>query len=136
VVHPGFEAQRQSIREAPADDEVSPTPHIETMFASRLRAAHSLSRQCALARRSFASTARQLDSAVPTTAKEATPPQVAGEAPLSTPVQQAPNRSGVWSRSQKPRSEAMTGPRFEQTDYSMQVGNSSPNYHQHKQDSS
>lgn len=94
------------------------------MYASRLRAAHSLSRQCALATRSFASTARQLDlgTAVPTTAKEATPPQAAGEEPLATPVKQAPNRDGVWSRSQKPRSEAMTGPRFEQTDYTTQVG--------------
>lgn len=27
---------------------------------------------------------------------------------------QAPNRSGVWSRSQRPRREAMVGPRFEQ----------------------
>ena len=28
---------------------------------------------------------------------------------------QAPNREGIWSRSQKPRAEAMVGPRFEQT---------------------
>lgn len=30
-------------------------------------------------------------------------------------VMQAPNREGVWSRSQQPRSKAMIGPRFEQT---------------------
>jgi len=30
-------------------------------------------------------------------------------------VMQAPNREGTWSRSQKPRAEAMVGPRFEQT---------------------
>ncbi|KAI9733462.1 MAG: hypothetical protein M1818_007210 [Claussenomyces sp. TS43310] len=30
-------------------------------------------------------------------------------------VQQAPNRAGVWSRSQNPRAKAMSGPRFEQT---------------------
>ncbi|KAK0265024.1 hypothetical protein LTS09_001433 [Friedmanniomyces endolithicus] len=30
-------------------------------------------------------------------------------------VMQAPNREGIWSRSQKPRAEAMVGPRFEQT---------------------
>lgn len=30
-------------------------------------------------------------------------------------VMQAPNRSGVWSRSQQPRATAMAGPRFEQT---------------------
>jgi NADH dehydrogenase (ubiquinone) Fe-S protein 6 len=27
---------------------------------------------------------------------------------------QAPNRKGIWSRSQKPREQAMAGPRFEQ----------------------
>nr|OQO28719.1 hypothetical protein B0A51_02962 [Rachicladosporium sp. CCFEE 5018] len=30
-------------------------------------------------------------------------------------VMQAPNKSGVWSRSQQPRERAMVGPRFEQT---------------------
>lgn len=30
-------------------------------------------------------------------------------------VAQAPNRAGVWSRSQNPRAKAMVGPRFEQT---------------------
>lgn len=30
-------------------------------------------------------------------------------------VQQAPNRSGTWSRSQQSREVAMAGPRFEQT---------------------
>jgi NADH dehydrogenase (ubiquinone) Fe-S protein 6 len=36
-------------------------------------------------------------------------------------VQQAPNRTGVWSRSQNPRAQAMTGPRFEQTIMEFQV---------------
>jgi len=30
-------------------------------------------------------------------------------------VMQAPNREGIWSRSQQPRAAAMVGPRFEQT---------------------
>ena len=34
---------------------------------------------------------------------------------------QAPNRAGVWSRSQQPREVAMTGPRFEQTIMDTQV---------------
>ena len=34
---------------------------------------------------------------------------------------QAPNRAGVWSRSQKERSAAMVGPRFEQTIIDEQV---------------
>lgn len=36
-------------------------------------------------------------------------------------VQQAPNRVGVWSRSQNPRGQAMSGPRFEQTIVELQV---------------
>jgi hypothetical protein len=36
-------------------------------------------------------------------------------------VQQAPNRVGVWSRSQNPRGQAMSGPRFEQTIMEFQV---------------
>jgi NADH dehydrogenase (ubiquinone) Fe-S protein 6 len=36
-------------------------------------------------------------------------------------VQQAPNRPNVWSRSQNPRANAMTGPRFEQTVMEYQV---------------
>ena len=36
-------------------------------------------------------------------------------------VMQAPNRAGVWSRSQNPRAKAMTGPRFEQTIMEFQV---------------
>jgi NADH dehydrogenase (ubiquinone) Fe-S protein 6 len=34
---------------------------------------------------------------------------------------QAPNRVGVWSRSQNPRAKAMSGPRFEQTIMELQV---------------
>ena len=34
---------------------------------------------------------------------------------------QAPNRRGVWSRSQQPREKAMVGPRFEQTIMADQV---------------
>lgn len=37
-------------------------------------------------------------------------------------VIQAPNRKGVWSRSQQPRERAMSGPRFEQTIMEYQVG--------------
>ena len=36
-------------------------------------------------------------------------------------LMQAPNRKAVWSRSQRPRSEAMVGPRFEQTIMEYQV---------------
>jgi NADH dehydrogenase (ubiquinone) Fe-S protein 6 len=36
-------------------------------------------------------------------------------------VMQAPNRAGIWSRSQNPRASAMSGPRFEQTIMEYQV---------------
>lgn len=36
-------------------------------------------------------------------------------------VMQAPNRATIWSRSQRSRSEAMVGPRFEQTIMEYQV---------------
>lgn len=100
------------------------------MYATRLRAAvQGLPRQ--LSRRAFTATARQhRDSApdstttttttTPATASTQTEPQVT-EGPAPTAVAQAPNRADVWSRSQRPRSVAMTGPRFEQTDFELQV---------------
>lgn len=44
----------------------------------------------------------------------------AGDAENSK-VMQAPNRKGVWSRSQNPRPVAMSGPRFERTIMEYQV---------------
>ncbi|KAI1816080.1 zinc-finger domain-containing protein [Poronia punctata] len=35
-------------------------------------------------------------------------------------LKQAPNRTEIWSRSQRPRAHAMAGPRFEQTDFDLQ----------------
>ncbi|KAJ3579020.1 hypothetical protein NPX13_g1540 [Xylaria arbuscula] len=35
-------------------------------------------------------------------------------------LKQAPNRTEIWSRSQRPRAAAMTGPRFEQTEFDLQ----------------
>lgn len=97
------------------------------MYASRLRAAaQGLPRH--LSKRSFTVTARQLEApssstsaTTPTTASTQTTPQVT-EGPAPTTVSQAPNRAEVWSRSQQPRPTAMTGPRFEQTDFELQVG--------------
>ncbi|KAH8889369.1 hypothetical protein GQ53DRAFT_748456 [Thozetella sp. PMI_491] len=85
--------------------------------ATRLRTAQSLARQLAVGRRSFSATARQFDSA-PGAKSETTPQVVDGQA--ISPAPQAPNRTEVWSRTQRPRAEAMTGPRFEQTDFSLQ----------------
>ncbi|KAK3368108.1 hypothetical protein B0H63DRAFT_487700 [Podospora didyma] len=98
-----------------------PTTHL-TMYALRLRAAaRGLARQCTLTQRTFAATARQLDSTttppLPASTESVTTP---AEAPTTTAVQQAPNRTEIWSRSQQPRSKAMMGPRFEQTDFELQ----------------
>lgn len=80
-----------------------------------------LSRQLALSQRAFATTARQLEAGPAVPAKKAeTAPQVT-EGPAPTEVKQAPNRADIWAPSQRPRSKAMTGPRFEQTNYDLQV---------------
>ncbi|KAL2164264.1 hypothetical protein VTH06DRAFT_3480 [Thermothelomyces fergusii] len=98
------------------------------MYVSRLRGAaaaaaaavSSLPRRAAASNAAFfGTTARQLKgedvAAAPT---QTTVPTTEGPAP--TAVAQAPNRAGIWSRSQRPRAEAMTGPRFEQTDFELQ----------------
>lgn len=41
-------------------------------------------------------------------------------------LMQAPNRKEIWSRSQRARAKAMTGPRFEQTDFNLQVRRHAP----------
>lgn len=103
------------------------------MSASRLRAAKSISRQLAASRRTFAVTARQSEAGntgnYAGVNKSKTPAKTTDGKPQVTPVGsetgteilQAPNRADIWSRSQRPRSQAMTGPRFEQKDFDLQV---------------
>lgn len=87
------------------------------MSASYLRSARGLTR---LAQRTFTTTARQLESkAVTPTSTESPVAKKESQAPAELP--QAPNRKEIWSRSQRPRDVAMTGPRFEQTDFDLQV---------------
>jgi NADH dehydrogenase (ubiquinone) Fe-S protein 6 len=93
------------------------------MFVSRLRvaaAARQLSKRAAAT--PFSTTARQLEAAPPTPppASTTSTTQVT-EGPAPAAVVQAPNRAEVWSTSQRPRPAAMTGPRFEQTDFELQV---------------
>jgi hypothetical protein len=90
------------------------------MATSQLRALGSVARGLRVPRRALSSTARYFDASVPSTSKpESSPATVDETQPVE--INQAPNRAGVWSRSQRPRSQAMTGPRFEQTDFSLQV---------------
>ncbi|KAK4137171.1 hypothetical protein BT67DRAFT_438427 [Trichocladium antarcticum] len=95
------------------------------MYAARLRTAAPkalLPRH--LSKRSFTATGRQLESATsgsattPTTADTKVPHVPEGAVP--TAASQAPNRAEIWSRNQRPRAVAMTGPRFEQTDFELQ----------------
>lgn len=91
------------------------------MYPLRLRTAQQLSRQCA---RSFTTSGRQLYSSSTVPAPEKKDGEKTVEITPTEPaavVKQAPNRAEIWSRSQKPRSEAMTGPRFEQTNFDLQV---------------
>ncbi|KAL2024658.1 hypothetical protein VTK56DRAFT_6859 [Thermocarpiscus australiensis] len=97
------------------------------MYASRLRtAAQGLPRH--LSKRPFTAAARQLESSNAPTKTPTTTPATASaqttapatEGPVPTPVPQAPNRADIWSRSQRLRAVAMTGPRFEQTDFDKQ----------------
>ncbi|KPM40633.1 hypothetical protein AK830_g5921 [Neonectria ditissima] len=88
------------------------------MATSQLRAIGAFARNARLSQRAFATSARQLEAVVTKPATETAP--AAADESKSVDINQAPNRTGVWSRSQRPRSVAMTGPRFEQTDFSVQ----------------
>lgn len=87
------------------------------MSAASLRSARGLAR---LAQRSFTTTARQLEEKAVSPASTQSPvPKLDSQTPAELP--QAPNRKEIWSRSQRPRKDAMVGPRFEQTDFDLQV---------------
>lgn len=90
------------------------------MAASQLRTMSSLARAIRVPRAAFTTTARQLEAAVPTATKSQTSTAPVDEN-KAVEIKQAPNCVATWSRSQKPRSQAMTGPRFEQTDFDLQV---------------
>ncbi|KAF7563797.1 hypothetical protein G7046_g300 [Stylonectria norvegica] len=86
------------------------------MATSQLRAIGAFARSVRVSQRAFATSARHLEAAVPTKPTETSP--TVDEPAVG--ISQAPNRLGIWSRSQRPRETAMTGPRFEQTDFSVQ----------------
>ncbi|QPH01795.1 hypothetical protein C2857_005998 [Epichloe festucae Fl1] len=89
------------------------------MASSKLRSFGTLACHMRVSRRAFTSTARQFEAAVPARSRTETTPALSEDA-QTKPIKQAPNRADIWSRSQKPRSKAMTGPRFEQTDFDLQ----------------
>jgi len=104
------------------------------LSTARARAVWQISRRAQFAaRRTYAFSANdQQEINDPNPPKEVPNVSKTNEVPMETPhrdaalqedsataeklrVMQAPNRAGKWSRSQNPRSRAMTGPRFEQT---------------------
>ncbi|KAM5514628.1 nadh-ubiquinone oxidoreductase [Fusarium oxysporum f. sp. phaseoli] len=94
------------------------------MATSQLRAIGVFARSARLSQRAFTTSARQFEAAVSTKTNETAPAPVNENKPVE--INQAPNRVGVWSRSQRPRSQAMTGPRFEQTDFDLQMIHKQP----------
>jgi NADH dehydrogenase (ubiquinone) Fe-S protein 6 len=114
---------------------------LSTMLANaRSRAIYQLTRRAQVStRRAYAFSAndkREVNDSKPS--KEVPNVSKTNELPIETPhqdaplqeyaddaeklrVTQAPNRTGIWSRSQNPRAKAMTGPRFEQTIMELQV---------------
>ncbi|KOS19220.1 Lactobacillus shifted protein [Escovopsis weberi] len=93
------------------------------MASSQIRALRPLMRSLRAPQRAFTTSAPRFEASagVPASSKHE-PADAAAAVPEDQAKEpsQAPNRLSVWSRSQKPRSQAMTGPRFEQTDFSLQ----------------
>ena len=97
------------------------------MAGNQLRMAGNVSRHLLTTRRTFTTSIARFEANLPTTKKQdpsaVVPEDSLNSANSAQPVKQAPNRVGIWSRSQQPRTKAMTGPRFEQTDFDHQVTN-------------
>lgn len=95
------------------------------MSATRIRSIQGLARQLALPQRTatatFTTTARRLEAGHAVPAKPSETTAQVTEEPAPVEVKQAPNRTGIWAPSQRPRAQAMTGPRFEQTNFDLQV---------------
>lgn len=85
------------------------------MSTASLRTLGGLTRRVRVPARAFTTTARQFEAAT----QNSVP--VEAEVDSKAISQQAPNRVGIWARGQRARTQAMTGPRFEQTDFAVQV---------------
>ncbi|KAI0010150.1 zinc-finger domain-containing protein [Xylariaceae sp. FL0662B] len=94
---------------------------------SALRKALQLPQRTYAVQRTFATSARLHEANAPVVPKSETTPETKSEEDSlgvteneERGLSQAPNRKEIWSRSQRPRAAAMTGPRFEQTDFDLQ----------------
>ncbi|KAJ8119403.1 hypothetical protein ONZ43_g3640 [Nemania bipapillata] len=92
-----------------------------------IRSAARFPQKACVVRRTFAVSARLCEKNPINVKGETTPETKSEEDSLGLTeneergLKQAPNRTEIWSRSQKPRAAAMSGPRFEQTDFDLQV---------------
>lgn len=104
-------------------------PAVTGTMLSRVafRSSLQLPQRACAAQRTFATSARLFEAKTPIKKAETTPELKGEEDSLGLTeneergLSQAPNRKEIWSRSQRPRAAAMQGPRFEQTDFSLQV---------------
>lgn len=96
-----------------------PVRNPRLMYNAPFRPIGLIIRTLRVSSQDFGTSNRLREAAVPATKPET---ETAVEEAQPKEVGQAPNRADVWSRSQRPRSTAMTGPRFEQTDFDLQVG--------------
>jgi len=91
-----------------------------------LRKALQLPQRTCAAPRTFAASTRLYETKTTIKKAETTPHMQSEDESLGIAeneergLMQAPNRKEIWSRNQKPRAKAMTGPRFEQTDFDLQ----------------
>ncbi|KAI1078417.1 zinc-finger domain-containing protein [Whalleya microplaca] len=92
-----------------------------------LRKALQLPQRTTVIQRTLATSARLHEAKTTVVPKSETTPEVKSEEDSlgvteneERGISQAPNRKEIWSRSQRPRAAAMSGPRFEQTDFDLQ----------------
>lgn len=143
-----LQAPALSLVSSPNPLQRSPPAHTSTMLSRTLRARSTARALPRILRASYSDVPQQSVNQVPANDPNPKPPkpnvsatnavptssegsfdQVLQESAekgeelrvMQAPNRQAPNRKGIWSRSQQPREIAMSGPRFEQTIFEDQV---------------
>ncbi|CAD6505466.1 BgTH12-00957 [Blumeria graminis f. sp. triticale] len=84
------------------------------------RALVSLRQSCFISSQSIPKSEGPLSDTSITTSQQTSPLVIDSKYDGNNSLTQAPNKADVWSKSQNPRSVAMSGPRFEQTIFELQ----------------
>ena len=120
------------------NDPIDPAKQHPAIMLHRLavRTAWQLPQRGAVAQRALSTSSRRLVNDAKTAIlenKAETTPEAKSEEDSTGLAEnearglpQAPNRKDIWTRSQRARSKAMTGPRFEQTIFELQVSSVRP----------